>query len=393
MSGLPKITNVRASVMDPAGDPDAYNWLLDTKIASQMSRWPEHREHRRSWPLRSPGIFVVEVETDNGCLGVGHSSGGEAASFVVERNLAPLIEGQSLSLGGLADLWDRMFLGTQHIGRRGLTLHAISAVDIALWDALGRCRDEPVWQMLGPRRHDSLPSYATTSRPDLAREVGFAGGKIPLPCGYAEGRSGLTTNLALASDMRDRCGQSDDFFLAFDCYMSLDVPSAIALGHGLADLGYAWMEEFLIPDDYWGHAEVREAVGGRIALATGEHEDTRWGFRLLLDYGCADILQPDLNWCGGLSEFMKIVDLADERGVRVVPHAGGVVAAHLMVTREEPEPIELVMSDPLSPGLAPSSPLFLGEPWPELGRFRPTDDPGFGTTLNPALALRRPFTH
>jgi L-rhamnonate dehydratase len=285
-----------------------------------------------------------------------------------------------------------MFYGTVHIGRRGLLLHAISAVDNALWDALGRCRDEPVWQLLGPRRHDTLPCYATTHRPDIAKAIGYVGGKLPMPCGYAEGESGVASNLALAAEMRDRCGESSDFFLAVDCYMSLDVPTAIALANGLAELDYAWVEEALPPDDYWGYAEVRREVAGRIAIATGEHEDTRWGFRLLLDHGCADVLQPDVNWCGGLSELVKIAELADAHGTRVVQHAPGTVGVHFAVGRDRPEPVEFLIDDHKAPD-QPATTTYLGDLWPEKGQIRPTDLPGFGRALDPAVPLRRPYSH
>ncbi len=387
-----KIVSVRASVVGTGGAEPPWDWKADTKIASQMSRWPEFRGGRRAWGLTGPGVFIVEVETDDGHIGLGHSSGAEMGAFIVEHHLARFVEGRELTREAIEDAWEQMFHGTLHFGRRGVTLHAISAVDLALWDALGEVLEVPVWSLLGPRRHQSLPCYATTPRPDLARAAGFVGGKLPLPAGYAEGADGLKENLDLAREMRQRCGDAADFFLSYDCYMSLDVPSSIELAGELAKLEFSWIEEFLPPDDYWGYGEVRRAVASRILTATGEHEDTRWGFRLLLDYGCADILQPDLNWCGGLSEFLKIVELADDKRVRVIPHGGGVVAGHVMVTRDRPEPMEVVIGDPERPDSSYARALFVGDA--EVitgGKMTVTDAPGFGIELNPAVPLLRPY--
>jgi L-rhamnonate dehydratase len=313
-------------------------------------------------------------------------------ALIAERHLARFVEGRPLDIAAIADTWERMFRGTLHFGRRGVVLHAISAVDIALWDALGKVRDEPLWHMLGPRRHERLPCYATTPRPDLAKKAGFVGGKMALPAGPAEGAAGMAENLALATEMRARCGDHDDFFLAFDCYMALDVPFSIELARRLKPLEYLWIEEFLPPDDYWGYREVTAAVD--ILTATGEHEQTRWGFRQLFEHQACDIVQPDLNWCGGLSELLHIAQLAREHGVRVVPHAGGPVAAHYLSTRDEDPLIEVVIEDADDPAHAPPfPPIFLGEPYPIDGWLTLPERPGVGNELNRAIPLVRPFPH
>ena len=109
--------------------------------------------------------------------------------------------------------------------------------------------------------------------------------------------------------MRAKVG--DDFWLMFDCWMSLDLDYATRLAAGAREHGLKWIEECLPPDDYWGYAELRRAVPAGMLVTTGEHEATRWGFRMLLEMDCADIIQPDVGWCGGLTELVKISAMAD----------------------------------------------------------------------------------
>ena len=132
--------------------------------------------------------------------------------------------------------------------------------------------------------------YATGARPDIAKQLGFIGGKMPLQHGPAEGEEGLKKNLAKLEDMRSKVG--DDFWLMFDCWMSLDLNYATRLAHKAHEFGLKWVEECLSPDDYWGYAELRKNVPRGMLVTTGEHEATRWGFRMLLEMGAATSSSP-----------------------------------------------------------------------------------------------------
>lgn len=403
MAGSPSVVAVRALVPDSTAGADYHNqdhghWITDSKIANPMSGWGQYRASRTSWGLGALGTFVVEVETSDGHVGIAPSIGGPPAAFLVERHLARFVEGAPVTPDGIAEAWDQMFRASQYYGRRGLGINAISAVDLAFWDALGRSRGEPVWQLLGGHRLDELRFYATGPRPDIARELGFVGGKLPLPAGPAEGTDGLAENLALAADMRQRCGDTDadvaDFFLAFDCYMSLDVPFALELAEGLEPHRFKWIEECLLPDDYWGYAELRRGCPEGLASTTGEHESTRWGFRLLIEMECADILQPDVGWCGGLTELLRIAELADAADIPIVPHGSSVYSYHFLASRESTPFAEFLMMHPDATQIVPMfSPLLLNEPVPVGGRMRVPDRAGFGVDLNRDLALARPFPH
>src|SRR3546814_651194 len=135
--------------------------------------------------------------------------------------------------------------------------------------------------MLGGAVRDELQFYATGARPDVAKELGFIGGKLPLRHGPAEGIEGLHRNVALLADMRAKVG--DDFWLMYDCWKSLNLDYATRLAIACHDLGLKWIEEALSPDDYWGYADLRRNVPRGMLVTTGEHEATRWGFRMLLE--------------------------------------------------------------------------------------------------------------
>jgi L-rhamnonate dehydratase len=209
--------------------------------------------------------------------------------------------------------------------------------------------------------------------------------------GPAEGAEGLRRNLATAEEMRGRVG--DDFFLAYDCWMALDVPYALGLIEGLRPYRFKWIEECLPPDDYWGYAELRRRAPRDLMVTTGEHEATRWGFRLLVDMGCCDVIQPDLGWCGGLTELLKIAAYADAHGVLVVPHCSSVYSYHFVITRPATPFAEFLMMSPDGTTVVPTfSPLLVHEPVPTGGRIGISmlDRPGFGVELNRSLDLRRP---
>ena len=146
------------------------------------------------------------------------------------------------------------------------------------------------------------------------------------------------------------------------------------------------------PDDYWGYAALKKAVPPGMLVTTGEHESTRWGFRLLLEMECCDILQPDVGWCGGITELLKIGAMADARGVLVVPHASSVYSFHYVITRHNSPFTEFLMMAPGADRVLPMMhPLLLDEPVPEDGRMKLPDTPGFGVRLNPECGLSRPY--
>src|ERR1035437_75166 len=386
------IRQVRAFVFRGGGgdyhDQGSGHWI-DDHIATPMGKYPEYRESRQSFGLNVLGTLVVEIEADNGVVGFAVSTGGEPAAWIVETHLARFVEGAPAE--EIERIWEQMYLSTIFYGRKGLVLNAISCVDLALWDLLGKLRQEPVSQLLGGPVRDELLFYAKGARPDLARRMGFIGGKLPLHHGPAEGEEGMNKNIALLEEMRSRTGH--EFWLMYDCWMSLDLDSAVRFAQRASQYALKWIEEALPPDDYWGYAELKRRVPAGMLVTTGEHEATRWGFKMLLEMECADILQPDVGWCGGITELIKISALADERGVLVVPHGSSVYSYHYVVTRHNSPFSEFLMMAPKADEVIPMfAPLLLDEPVPVNGRMKVPDTPGFGVRLNPDCKLHRPYS-
>ncbi|UYG00765.1 L-rhamnonate dehydratase [Halomonas sp. GD1P12] len=367
------------------------HWI-DSQIATPMSKYPEYRMTRSSFGLNVLGTLVVEVEASDGTVGFAVTTGGEIGAWIVEKHLARFIEGKQV--GEIEKIWDQMFNATLYYGRKGVVINTISCVDLALWDLLGKVRQLPVHQLLGGPVRDELVFYATGARPDLAKDMGFIGGKMPLVHGPAEGEEGLKKNLKHLASMRSAVG--DDFWLMYDCWMSLDLNYATRLAQGAKEYGLKWIEEALPPDDYWGYAQLKRDVPKGMLVNTGEHEATRWGFRMLLEMECCDIIQPDVGWCGGITELIKISALADAHNKLVVPHGSSVYSYHFVITRHNSPFAEFLMMAPKADEVVPMfNPLLLDEPVPENGRMPASklDKPGFGVRLNPDCELARPYTH
>ncbi|WP_110647244.1 L-rhamnonate dehydratase [Salinicola peritrichatus] len=389
------IKQVRAYTVRGGGadyhDQGDGHWI-DTQISTPMSKYPEYRATRKSFGLDVLGTLVVEIEASDGTVGFAVTTAGDIGAFIVERHLARFLEGQRVT--DLEKIWDQMYNATLFYGRKGVVLNTLSGVDLALWDLLGKLRDEPVHAMLGGPVRDELTFYATGARPDLAKNMGFIGGKMPLKHSPSEGEEGLKRNLARLADMREKVG--DDFWLMYDCWMSLDINYATRLAHAAREFGLKWIEEALPPDDYWGYAELKRNVPAGMLVNTGEHEATRWGFRLLMEMDCCDVIQPDVNWCGGMTELIKISALADAHHKLVVPHGSSVYSYHFVITRHNSPFAEFLMMAPQADEVVPMfTPLLLDEPVPESGRLRASalDAPGFGVRLNPESDLARPYTH
>lgn len=386
------VVAVRASMVRGGGadysDQAGRSHWIDGRIATPMSKYPDYRETRSSFGLGVLGSLVVEVEDAAGNVGVGVSTGGVPGCWIVEEHLRRFVLGRRAAEVEL--VYDQMFNGTLFYGRKGLVLNAISAVDLAMWDLLGRQRQVPVYDLLGGPVRDELTFYATGPRPDLAAGLGFIGGKIPLEYGPADGIEGLRANIDTLARMRSAVG--DDFWLMLDCWMALDVDYSLQLLRAAEPHGLKWLEEFLPPDDYWGYAEVRRRNPTPALITTGEHEATALGFRMLLEMGCCDIIQPDVTWCGGMTELVKISALADARRVMVIPHGSSVYSYHFVVTRHNSPFAEFLMMAPDADRVVPMfDPLLLGEPVPVDGRLAVPDAPGFGVELNRELDLHRPF--
>lgn len=377
-----KIAAIRAYVVEGGGadyhDQSAEHWIVK-QIATPMSIYPEYKATRTSFGINALKTLVVEVEADNGVTGFGITTGGYPAAWLVMNHLDRFVIGKDAN--EIEKIWDQMYRASLYYGRKGVVMNAISAIDLALWDLLGKLREEPVYAMLGGKVREELTFYATGPRPDLAKKMGFVGGKIPLVYGPADGMEGLKKSIELAADMREKCG--DEFLLMWDCWMALDLQYAKRLMQASADLKFNWIEECFNPDDYWSYRDLKKAAGNQIMVTGGEHEASKFGFRMLIEDCDLDVIQPDVGWCGGMTELIKIGNMAEAHGKYVIPHGSGTYSYHYVTTKTNSPITECLMMAPEADKVVPQYyPLLKDEPMPVNGKLKVSDKPGFGVELN-----------
>ena len=276
-------------------------------------------------------------------------------------------------------------------GRKGLPVAVISVIDLALWDLVGKIRNEPVYKLIGGATRSRLHFYCTGPKPAATKAMGFVGAKVALPYSAGEGHDGLLKNVEYLRQHRQSVGP--DFPLRVDCWMSLDVPYTIELVKRCEaeGLGIDWWEECLSPDDFDGHALLKRAHP-TVRFTTGEHEYTRYGFRKLVEGRNIDIIQPDVMWLGGLTELLKVSALAAAYDIPVVPHASGNYSYHFVASQTNTPFQEYLANSPDGESVQPVfGNLFVDEPIPVKGYLDVSvlNKPGFGLEINHAAPLVR----
>ncbi|KAJ7593843.1 enolase C-terminal domain-like protein [Mycena floridula] len=391
MKVFPRIKAVRTFVVEGVGSGGDYHnvagghWLVDTPIATPMSKYEEYRKSRTSFGINVLGSFCIEIEATDGTVGFATGFGGPPACWIVVHHLERFLLG--VDPRNTNRIWDQMFRATMFYGRKGLPIAVISVVDLAIWDLLGKIRDEPVYQMIGGAIKDEVAFYCTGPEPTAARDMGFWGSKVPLPYGPDEGQAGLRKNIEFLRKHRESVGP--DFPIMVDCWMALNVQYTIQLATACLDLNINWWEEVLHPDDFDGFAKIKQALP-QVKFTTGEHEYTKYGFRKLIEGRNIDILQPDVMWVGGMTELVKIAAMAAAYDIPVVPHASGPYSYHFVVSQPNCPFQEYLANSPDGKSVLPVfGDLFTNEPIPLTGKMfiSELDRPGFGLEVNPAARL------
>jgi L-rhamnonate dehydratase len=335
-------------------------------------------------------LLYVRITTRQGPQGL-YGPVDPAAAWPLARILAPFLAGQDALAG--ATLWDKMQRLDRH-SRHGHLKLAISAADNALWDLRGRAFDAPVWQLLGGSGRASVPAYVSTlgapHDPDTVRtvarelaEAGFAGQKWFPAHGRGSGADGMRANIALAETVRDAVGP--DVPLMFDAFMSWDLPYAIAWCQAVAPIRPGWLEEPFAPGQVDAYAVLRDKTA--IPLAAGEHLYDRPDVLPFLSQRLLAVLQPDPEWCGGVTELTRICALAETFGVPVIPHGHGLHAAIHVIASQSPGTCP--MAEYLY-RIAPGRHRFeVTPPEPAGGAFALPRRPGFGIELNDDVITSR----
>jgi L-rhamnonate dehydratase len=356
--------------------PRRAGWAQDAEVANPMSRYPRVKRHRRLWQPRWEGVWC-KVTAEDGTWGLGSTVHGRVTAAIIDDHLGPQLTGEEcLATEKLADMLFRL---TKPYGTPGLASYAISAVDLALWDLRGKLLGQPVYRLLGGPQKERIFCYATGNDVDWYQELGFRAFKLACPYGPADGLDGLRKNEELVARTREQIGDACELML--DCWMAFDVEYTVRLAETLRPYRLKWIEECLIPEDLDGHVALRERLPWQ-TLATGEHWYTHVPFQWAAHHRVADILQPDINWCGGLSTCRQIAAAADASGLTVLLHGGG----------NQPFGQHFTCATPCAPwaecfiGSPPGVPLeeagrLPGQPIPKDGWLVPSDAPGFGLEI------------
>ena len=298
--------------------PRRESWNEMDEVANPMSLYPHVKRHRNMWTDTGWGHVWVKVTLEDGTWGLGSSMHGRPVAAVIEDHLAPQLVGQDgFAIERLADM---MFRLTKFYGSTGLASYAISAVDLALWDAKGKALGLPVYSLIGGKLKDRLYCYSTGNDIDWYQELGFTAHKLACPYGPADGLDGLQKNVEMVARVREQVGDSCEIML--DCWMAFDVDYTVRLAEALRPYRVKWIEECLIPEDFDAHAELRARLPWQ-TLTTGEHWYTHVPFQYALKHDLVDILQPDIEWVGGLTTCIKIAHAAEAAGKKVISARGG----------------------------------------------------------------------
>jgi L-alanine-DL-glutamate epimerase-like enolase superfamily enzyme len=282
---------------------------------------------------------IVRVETESGIVGWGEgkNAAGSAGTYgalvsLINDEVGPAIRGRDAR--DINAIWEMLYNGVRHqkaalsghvmpaLARRGLTIAAISAVDIALWDILGKSLGVPVWRLLGGRKSERMPAYASggwapaeTIGAQLQSYIDKGGfTAVKMRVGSMDGAPHVSAARVAAA----RAALGPAVSIMVDAHGTYTVADAKRFAHMVRDCDLAWFEEPVTADDRQGIAEVRAACG--IPIAVGESEATRFDFRDLAVARAADVFQPDLGFCGGISEAMKIGAIASAFNIRLAPH-------------------------------------------------------------------------
>jgi L-alanine-DL-glutamate epimerase-like enolase superfamily enzyme len=381
VAALLGVPNIAAGA--PYGAPSGPPKIRITDVKLLRLRFPGKTARKRNSILWSgggaPGMTQLEIHTDAGIVGRSIPAG---FTNIVLENLAPLIRGENPFF--VEKLWDKMYRSWRKPVAKGAVIQAIGAVDIALWDIIGKALNMPVYHVLGAFS-DTLRVYAAggyyedgKGLKELAREMegyvgeGFRAVKMKV------GGEAFATDVERVRAVREAVGPKVD--LLIDANNKWNAYEAIRFGRAVEKYDPFWFEEPVEPDDFKGCAEVRAALD--MPVVAGENEFTRWGCRELLEARSADILNLDTVIAGGITEYRKIAGMASAWHVPVAPHGNPHMAVHLMAATSNALIVETY------PGVEskynPALPLYPVKD----GYIKVPDTPGLGIDPDPELVKK-----
>lgn len=280
--------------------------------------------------------LTCEITTDDGTIGIGNAA--LAPSLVkkaIDDYYRPLVIGEDPF--DYAYIWEKMYRRTHAWGRKGIGMVAISAIDIAIWDLMGKLSNKPVFKLLGGRTKEKIPVYysklyagtidAMQAEAADAMKNGYTAFKTRFGYGPKDGMSGMRENLKRVAAVREVIGYDRD--LMVEAYMGWNLDYTRRMIPKLVEYEPRWLEEPVIADDVRGYAELNK---GPIPISGGEHEFSLLGCAQLLQEKAVSVLQYDTNRVGGITAAAKINAVAEAHQIPVIPHAGQMHNYHLTMS-------------------------------------------------------------
>jgi len=334
--------------------------------------------------LEAIDLLVVEVETAQGVVGTGHlhplASGMRTLEMCIHEMLKPLLLGENAE--DVEALWQKMWRATFIHGRMGITVMAMSALDIALWDAVGRTAEKPLWQLWGGRP-DPLPTYGSGCFRGLGPDgmiekaqryvdQGFNAIKMQVAHCFTHDQ-----DVANVQAMREALGS--DIEIMVDVNQGWSADEAITVGQRLDPFNLAWLEEPVIADDFEGYHRIAEAI--RTPVVGGENHFTHHDLKPFFASGKIPILQPDIMR-GGYTELRIIAEHAARAGLTIAPHMFPELSAHLVASIPNPSWLEY---------MGWYDHLWTEPVIPENGLMTPPNRPGHGMNFKPEIFSDFPY--
>lgn len=278
--------------------------------------------------------LTCEIEMEDGTIGIGNAAlAPNIVKAAIDEYYAPIVIGEDPF--DYAYLWEKMYRKTHAWGRKGVGMIAISAVDIAIWDLMGKLTGKPVFKLLGGRTKEKIPAYysklysgsidSMQAEAQEAMKTGYQGYKSRFGYGPKDGMKGMRENLKRVEALREVLGYDVDLML--DCYMGWNLDYAKRMLPKLEKFEPRWIEEPVIGDDVEGYRELNAM--GSIPISGGEHEFSVIGCKELIEKKAVSILQYDTNRVGGVTAAQKINAIAEAHQIPVIPHAGQMHNYHL----------------------------------------------------------------
>lgn len=328
-------------------------------------------------------ILVCEVETED-ATGVGHlhplAGGMRTIDTCIHEMLKPLLIGEDAS--DPARLWKKMWDATFIQGRMGITVMAQSAIDIALWDAVGIAKDQPLWKLWGGTDAPQ-PVYGSGCYRGLGHDGMIEKAERFVDQGFKAIKMQVAHLFTPEEDVvnvRDmRAALGPDIHIMVDVNQGWDVETAIATGRKLDEFKIAWLEEPVMADDPKGYHAIAAAI--ETPVVGGENHFCRYDLEPFFQSGAIPILQPDIMR-GGYTELLAIAERANKAGITIAPHMFPELSCHITAAIPNPSWVEYMgwydtlFTDPIKP---------------VDGTFTPPDRPGHGMTLRPELFTDCPY--